>query len=1015
MSSIRRPSALLLSAALLLGLPYVLLRYVPWPAPDLSAASLRVHLGGLSLPPGLFTAALIVALWGLWGLFVVGFAIEAATRMRGRPGRFRPLGPLQIVAATAIGASLASPASAFADTASDEAVDQPARPDADAADGEAAPEEETSSKNDGSTDDAGDGEAPPQEPTPRKRVIAGFGIDEAKLSEEMKEDIDSTIRLIHDHGTEGEPVVVTGHTDASGDAQHNLELSKRRAQAVAEYIEAELGADGPVVEVFGAGAKELRGGEDAAAQRRVEIEYTVGERQSAAPDTDEEEPQSMVPGGLEDVEGMFAATDGEEETSPADDADEVVEMNGSGQYAAASSKVVMLEVPPGSAIATAALIGGFGGYAAARYRPGGAGSSPGGSPVGPMPPTGGGRRRSDVPDETAAEPPLEAAGGAQTGETAPVPTEPEVEPARPIDTAILRALTHAPGVGITGAGARPAARALLETALAADAPRPVHAVITGDDAEALLGSEGHALLMRAPASAVTVVGTPAEAVTAIGAEVRRRREDSAADTAEAAAGWASGADTEPTLVLLAVPEPEHEAELSGLLLDGQGMNVTAVLLGRWPLGGTCAIDADGLVSETSPPLNAIHGADWHGRDTEDFGALLRTLSVGGTEAGTESNEEASGSPHADAAPGEAESAAPEPAIDLSRPSVPAPVSDTGGFQAAPAGLSDQEDLIRATDTAKRHPRSADSGDVRPAGAASLPDAADRPEPPDTSPPAGGAPEPQPPLELRGPEPAKGVSHWTDPQRPVVYLRMFGAMRVRVAGQDVELHRRTGYEVAAYLAVHREGVRLETAIEEMWPDLGRHSGTRRFHDAATALRNAARDVLGDDAKRLIARTAGRYRLDPELVGVDVWEFDDVLAQVGPETGDADRVAYLEQAAALHRGRFAGDADYAWALPHAERLSRRAVEAAGGVVAGGIAPATESAPERALAHIDQALDLAPHDEELYQALMRLQIELGRSEAAQDTYLRCEKALKEMGTVPGRRTRELCDRAAGVFRIA
>ncbi|MEE2043632.1 flagellar motor protein MotB, partial [Nocardiopsis tropica] len=115
MSQIRRLSALLLAAAILLGIPYLLLWHLPWPELPDSWAVAAAHLRGWRLPPGVFTALLISVLWALWGLYTAGLAVETLARLRGLPRRLRPLGPLQVVAAAAVGTVALAPATAFAD------------------------------------------------------------------------------------------------------------------------------------------------------------------------------------------------------------------------------------------------------------------------------------------------------------------------------------------------------------------------------------------------------------------------------------------------------------------------------------------------------------------------------------------------------------------------------------------------------------------------------------------------------------------------------------------------------------------------------------------------------------------------------------------------------------------------------------------------------------------------------------------------------------------------------------
>lgn len=70
---------------------------------------------------------------------------------------------------------------------------------------------------------------------------------------------------------------VVGHTDSDGDADANLDLSRRRAQAVVEYLIAVGGVDGDRLEAEGRGETELKidpetSAEDKQRNRRIEWE-----------------------------------------------------------------------------------------------------------------------------------------------------------------------------------------------------------------------------------------------------------------------------------------------------------------------------------------------------------------------------------------------------------------------------------------------------------------------------------------------------------------------------------------------------------------------------------------------------------------------------------------------------------------------------------------------------------------------------------------------------------------------
>src|SRR5699024_7971945 len=150
-------------------------------------------------------------------------------------------------------------------------------------------------------DEAPDDEAAVVE---RNRVVDDFGYDSAELTEAMDEDVKATAELIAEHGAPELPVVVTGHTDPAGDADYNLELSERRAEAVAHALREHLDQD-IVIETRADGDRSLLEEADDAEQRRVEISYDV----LVAPPQPEPEPDAP-PEQEAEPEGEEAAQQG---------------------------------------------------------------------------------------------------------------------------------------------------------------------------------------------------------------------------------------------------------------------------------------------------------------------------------------------------------------------------------------------------------------------------------------------------------------------------------------------------------------------------------------------------------------------------------------------------------------------------------------------------------------------------------------------------------------------------------
>jgi len=83
-------------------------------------------------------------------------------------------------------------------------------------------------------------EAPERVDDPEERTAltdsVRFASESSEVRANYRESLEATARRLIDDGVK--KVLVTGHTDRAGDAQYNLELSQRRAEAVAEVLRA---------------------------------------------------------------------------------------------------------------------------------------------------------------------------------------------------------------------------------------------------------------------------------------------------------------------------------------------------------------------------------------------------------------------------------------------------------------------------------------------------------------------------------------------------------------------------------------------------------------------------------------------------------------------------------------------------------------------------------------------------------------------------------------------------------
>jgi len=87
----------------------------------------------------------------------------------------------------------------------------------------------------------------------RLTVEVHFDSDRAEVRAVDKINLSEAAKVIKRYFSDGEVVVVEGHTDESGDAGYNLELSRQRAENVKAYLIQQHGLDPSQLEVVGFG------------------------------------------------------------------------------------------------------------------------------------------------------------------------------------------------------------------------------------------------------------------------------------------------------------------------------------------------------------------------------------------------------------------------------------------------------------------------------------------------------------------------------------------------------------------------------------------------------------------------------------------------------------------------------------------------------------------------------------------------------------------------------------------
>lgn len=149
---------------------------------------------------------------------------------------------------------------------------------------------------------------------------------------------------------------------------------------------------------------------------------------------------------------------------------------------------------------------------------------------------------------------------------------------------------------------------------------------------------------------------------------------------------------------------------------------------------------------------------------------------------------------------------------------------------------------------------------------------------------------------------------------------------------------------------------------------------------------------------------RYRLDPELIAVDLWQMLTTIERANRAKDDTAALTALRQAVELYRGDFADGGDHPWILDHATTYRHQILSAL-----ARIAEITEpDHPDQAVAALERALEYDPVNEELHQRIMRIHGRAGRPDAVRRTLRRLEQCLAELADAePSEATRRVAAR--------
>ncbi|WP_117210575.1 BTAD domain-containing putative transcriptional regulator [Allorhizocola rhizosphaerae] len=232
------------------------------------------------------------------------------------------------------------------------------------------------------------------------------------------------------------------------------------------------------------------------------------------------------------------------------------------------------------------------------------------------------------------------------------------------------------------------------------------------------------------------------------------------------------------------------------------------------------------------------------------------------------------------------------------------------------------------------------------------------------------------------------------------LCVLGAPRIEDITEPGRDLRSKARELAVFLACHPDGSSTREIGEYLEPDARLSQADQRVHTNASNLRhNLARAGSADAKAAYVIKSAGRYRLDPATVEVDIWQLRDLLRTGGIATGEHRR-ALLTQACNLYTAPLADGTDYEWITPHREAVRRWGIEAHL-LLAEDL---LDTDPHAASTLLDKAIGMDRYNESLYRKAMHARHALGDADGIRTLLRALTKALADLDAEPEEETTAL-----------
>jgi predicted ATPase/DNA-binding SARP family transcriptional activator/class 3 adenylate cyclase len=249
------------------------------------------------------------------------------------------------------------------------------------------------------------------------------------------------------------------------------------------------------------------------------------------------------------------------------------------------------------------------------------------------------------------------------------------------------------------------------------------------------------------------------------------------------------------------------------------------------------------------------------------------------------------------------------------------------------------------------------------------------------------------------DPVGGLPGSVSGQGVAMEFRILGSFEVVGSEGLVDLSGAKRRGVLAFLVVHAgQPVSIDRLVEELWGDAGSDSAARTVQTYVSQLRK----LLKGEGASVQTRPAG-YALEVDPEQVDAFRFEQGVAAASAEPDAAQRLAMIDEALVLWRGRPLGEFTGAgWADREATRLEALHLRALQRRYDSLLAL---DLPADAVAELETLVQTHPLDERLWAQLMLALYRSGRQADALGAYRQARRQLvDQLGIEPGPELAEL-----------